>query len=133
MGTNQKYTPGPWKLKEGRAFETSSGVFYLSYGKDRCGNPLFRDFVELDANARLIASVPIMLNALQRIAAVEDAQLDPVSMRMLAQLALKEIGKQENRGTKEVACPDCYGGHFKPCNICGDSGVALVEVEGGAK
>ena len=31
--------------------------------------------------------------------------------------------------TKEVVCPDCYGGHFKPCNICGDSGVALIQVE----
>ncbi len=28
--------------------------------------------------------------------------------------------------TKEAPCPDCYGGHFKPCNICGDSGVALI-------
>lgn len=33
------------------------------------------------------------------------------------------------RKTKEVPCPDCYGGHFKPCNICGDSGVALIAVE----
>lgn len=31
--------------------------------------------------------------------------------------------------TKEVPCPDCYGGHFKPCNICGDSGVALLVIE----
>lgn len=29
----------------------------------------------------------------------------------------------------QVPCPDCYGGHFRPCNVCGDSGVAwLVEV-----
>lgn len=26
---------------------------------------------------------------------------------------------------REIPCPDCYGGHFRPCNICGDSGVAL--------
>ena len=31
--------------------------------------------------------------------------------------------------TKEVPCPDCYGGHFRPCNICGDSGVALLRIE----
>lgn len=31
--------------------------------------------------------------------------------------------------TKEIPCPDCYGGHFRPCNICGDSGVALLLVE----
>lgn len=26
---------------------------------------------------------------------------------------------------KEVPCPACYGGHFRPCQMCGDSGVAL--------
>lgn len=31
--------------------------------------------------------------------------------------------------TNEVPCPDCYGGHFKPCNFCGDSGVALVKTK----
>lgn len=25
----------------------------------------------------------------------------------------------------EIACPFCLGGHFKPCQICGDSGSAL--------
>lgn len=30
---------------------------------------------------------------------------------------------------REVPCPDCYGGHFRPCNVCGDSGVALLCVE----
>jgi hypothetical protein len=41
------------------------------------------------------------------------------------------IGETTNmvRPTKEVPCPDCYGGHFKPCNICGDSGVATVYIE----
>lgn len=24
--------------------------------------------------------------------------------------------------TQEIACPDCYGGHFRPCQMCGDSG-----------
>lgn len=28
---------------------------------------------------------------------------------------------------REVPCPDCYGGHFRPCNVCGDSGVALLK------
>lgn len=26
----------------------------------------------------------------------------------------------------EVPCPDCYGGHFKPCQTCSDSGVAWL-------
>ena len=23
---------------------------------------------------------------------------------------------------KEIACPNCYGGHFRPCQWCGDTG-----------
>lgn len=23
-----------------------------------------------------------------------------------------------------VPCPDCYGGHFRPCQMCGDTGMA---------
>lgn len=36
---------------------------------------------------------------------------------------------EEIEKTKEVPCPDCYGGHFKPCNLCGDSGFALLLIE----
>lgn len=28
---------------------------------------------------------------------------------------------------EEIPCPDCYGGHFRPCQMCGDSGVAWRE------
>ena len=56
-------TPGPWKLTDGRTFETASGEFYLAYGQDRYGNAKFRDFCELDANARLIAAAPDLLAA----------------------------------------------------------------------
>jgi len=59
------HTKGPWKLSAGRNIETESGEFYITYGKDRYGNPVFRDFVELDRNARLIASAPELLAALQ--------------------------------------------------------------------
>jgi hypothetical protein len=27
---------------------------------------------------------------------------------------------------KEIACPNCYGGHFRPCQWCGDSGRLRV-------
>jgi len=27
---------------------------------------------------------------------------------------------------KIVPCPDCYGGHFRPCQVCGDSGTAFL-------
>ena len=54
----KQHTPGPWKLQAGRSIKTISGEFYLSYGQDRHGNPNFRNFCELDANARLIAAAP---------------------------------------------------------------------------
>ncbi len=60
------YTKGPWKLQAGRSFETSDGTFYLSYGKDKHGNPNFRDFCALDANAHLIAAAPELLEASDR-------------------------------------------------------------------
>lgn len=59
-----KHTPGPWALSTGRVITTSSGQFYLAYGKDKYGNPLFKNFVELDNNAHLIAAAPAMYEAL---------------------------------------------------------------------
>ena len=55
-----KHTPGPWTVSAGRVITTRSGQFYLTYGKDKHGNPLFKDFVELDNNAHLIAAAPAM-------------------------------------------------------------------------
>lgn len=26
----------------------------------------------------------------------------------------------------EMPCPDCYGGHFRPCQMCGDSGFVNI-------
>ena len=62
-----QFTPGPWTVSAGRVITTSSGQFYLTYGKDKYGNPLFKDFVELDNNAHLIAAAPAMYEALKRI------------------------------------------------------------------
>lgn len=62
-----KFTPGPWKLNAGREIETSSGKFFLSYGYDENKKPDFKNFVELDANSRLIAAAPEMLSALQEL------------------------------------------------------------------
>lgn len=65
-----KHTPGPWTLEAGRNFITSSGEFYLTYGQDKYKNPKFRDFCELDANARLIATAPELLEALELLARI---------------------------------------------------------------
>lgn len=64
------YTPGPWELQAGRSIKTVSGDFYLTYGKDKHGNPNFRDFCELDRNAQLIAAAPELLAALENAANV---------------------------------------------------------------
>ncbi len=64
-----KHTPGPWTVSAGRVITTRSGQFYLTYGKDKHGNPLFKDFVELDNNAHLIAAAPAMYEALKAIQA----------------------------------------------------------------
>lgn len=28
-----------------------------------------------------------------------------------------------------VPCPDCYGGHFRPCQMCSDTGTATRRLE----
>ena len=66
-----KHTPGPWAVSAGRVITTSSGQFYLTYGKDKHGNPLFKDFVELDNNAHLIAAAPAMYEALRLLLGVD--------------------------------------------------------------
>ena len=60
MNKPAQFTPGPWHVSAGRVITTSSGQFYLTYGKDKYGNPLFKAFVELDNNATLIAAAPVM-------------------------------------------------------------------------
>lgn len=29
----------------------------------------------------------------------------------------------------EDDCPDCYGGHFRPCQLCGDTGRVTFVTE----
>lgn len=65
MEQKTKHTPGPWAVSAGRVITTSSGQFYITYGADKHGNPLFKNFVELDNNAALIAAAPAMYEALK--------------------------------------------------------------------
>jgi len=61
-----KFTPKPWRLEAGRSIVTGSGSFYLAYGTHpKSGRPNFTSFVELDANAHLIASAPELYEALE--------------------------------------------------------------------
>lgn len=31
----------------------------------------------------------------------------------------------QHQACEEIDCPDCFGGHFRPCNVCGDSGRVI--------
>lgn len=68
MNATTKHAPGSWTLDAGRTIHTPSGDFYLTYGTDRAGNALFRDFCELDTIAHQVAALPDLLAALESIA-----------------------------------------------------------------
>ena len=55
-----QHTPGEWKLLAGRCISTASGSFSIHSNDD-----WNRNWVELDANARLIAQAPALLKALK--------------------------------------------------------------------
>ena len=90
-----QFTPGPWTVSAGRVITTSSGQFYLTYGKDKYGNPLFKDFVELDNNATLIAAAPAMYEALQNL--VNAIHWHPTQIDMELNKAVLAIAQAEGR------------------------------------
>jgi hypothetical protein len=64
----RSFTPGPWKLEAGRSIVTDGGRFNLAYSTDKkTGAASFPNFLELDANAALIAAAPDLLAALERV------------------------------------------------------------------
>ena len=63
------HTPGPWELLDGRNIKTVNGIFYLAYGCDEHSKkPFFfskeKGWSELDANAKLIAAAPELIEAI---------------------------------------------------------------------
>jgi len=56
-----------WILEPGRTIRTPDGSFYLTYGKDKHGNPLFKDFCKLDAIAHQVAALPELLAEITRL------------------------------------------------------------------
>lgn len=99
MSTTATHTPGPWILKAGRALETPHGEFSLTYGHDRHGNPNFKDFCALDANARLIAAAPELLAQLKSLLEMFDHdaahQPDPITAGEMIDATLATIAKAE--------------------------------------
>lgn len=101
---NTTHTKGPWKLEAGRNIVTPSGTFFLSYGKDKHGNPYFKDFVELDNNAALIAEAGTVAHETgktPRQLAEENRELLE-SLREIATL-LRQLPDFE-RGNSKVHC-----------------------------
>ena len=69
------HTLGPWELLDGRNIKTVNGIFFLSYGCDEHSKkPFFfskeNGWSELDANAKLTAAAPELLEALREISNV---------------------------------------------------------------
>ena len=67
-----KHTPSPWELLDGRNIKTVNGIFFLSYGCDEHSKkPFFfskeNGWSELDANAKLTAAAPELLDALKEM------------------------------------------------------------------
>lgn len=76
MNSKVEHTPGPWKLEAGRSIVTDGGRFNLAYSTDKkTGAASFPNFVELDANAALIAACPDLLSAC--VAALEALNTAP--------------------------------------------------------
>ncbi len=92
------HTPGPWKIHAGRGIETPSGCFYVTYGKDKHENPLWKgSFSELDSNARLIAQAPTMLAALEQAEQVfNDTSPDPLQAMVMIE-RIRHVIKQAKR------------------------------------
>ena len=66
------HTLGPWELLDGRNIKTVNGIFFLSYGCDEHSKkPFFfskeNGWSELDANAKLTAAAPELLEALKAL------------------------------------------------------------------
>ena len=72
-----KATPGPWELGAGRVITTlDAGEFYITYGADKHRNPLWKSsFSELDANARLVAAAPELLEELKNAVGYVDGDI----------------------------------------------------------
>lgn len=112
MKTNMKHTPGPWK-RNGRT--VSGPPTPLERIVAECGQSTSREIDE--ANARLIAAAPEMLEALNALMAT----LPPVaSMRQVYRpgvykamvLAMKAAAKAEGRGgpvEREILHPKAEG------------------------
>ena len=91
------HTPGPWELLEGRNIKTVNGIFFLSYGCDEHSKkPFFfskeNGWSELEANAKLIAAAPELLQALvfclEFLEANDDGEDDVVERIKAAKAAI---------------------------------------------
>ena len=54
---------------------------------------------------------------------IVDRRTVPSAQPIAANLLLET---PEPKPVNDQACPDCYGGHFRPCQMCGDSGRVTI-------
>ena len=95
------HTPPPWELDAGRMIKTSSGDFYLSYKTEKAtGAPAFPNFCELDANARLIATSPELLQSLCDLELILSGKPYDLSEQKLLHIARATIAKAKGEQPK---------------------------------
>ena len=96
------HTPGPWELLDGRNIKTVNGIFYLAYGCDEHSKkPFFfskeNGWSELDANAKLTAAAPKLLEACQTYVAIyghRKEHLGGNAMKLAIAAIAKATGEQ---------------------------------------
>jgi len=66
------HTPGPWKIENGHIQQSGIAYWQITDGADAicCNQFCYAD--NSDANARLIAAAPDLLEALKRLAVISD-------------------------------------------------------------
>ena len=78
----QGHTPGEWYLNAGNETEVQAGTKQVA--RAHCGGMTGVRLIEAEANARLIASAPELLEALQGMLAVHDMTQSPAGDRIAA-------------------------------------------------
>lgn len=103
---SSKHTPGPWAYQE-----DSDAYTHIVRGP---GNRFICQLAqttsaEIEANARLIAAAPELLEALERIALPHDCGCVPCTGQCRSQIAL-EIAVEEMQGLARAAIAKATGG-----------------------
>ena len=124
MNNEQQHTHGPWRAtinsnREWGVRTTSGFICFLPKPNHyhEQDERYKRDLITNEANARIIAAAPELLEALEKLARLGNGdRLGNSEGNMIARAAIaKAIGRQTTGYTNsELNCPGCMG----PCGQC---------------